>query len=358
MTVLRRWLALSVSAATCATLCSATAASAHTYAPPPGKVYLGLTAGSSIQPYTELVGFHPPVFERFITWDSNTSWMASRSSALRVRRAVSLTTAYGKYGRGVVSPEGIAEGRSDEWLVTMNRNIAHSGQIVYIRIMSEMNGWWNPYSPYNHNGSKRGKAEWPRFFIAAWRRTVLILRGGHVSAIDSKLHRLGMRPIRGISRRAVLPRPKVAFMWVPMTRGSPEIRQLDPVNFWPGSAYVDWVGTDEFSPWVRFNWLDYFYKRFSAGKPFELAEWGVEGRDDPDFVRAMFSWLSRHPRARMLNYYQGYDTSSPYSPVHFPKSMNMLRRLLSSPEFPQYTPEYMPKCGQRLRLERLCAPGA
>jgi hypothetical protein len=313
--------------------------SAKTYTPPSGKVFAGLTGGTSIFRFESLVHHHPPVFERFMRWDTHTDWLANPYSTFRTRRAVALTTAVAKYKRAVVSSEGIALGRSDYFLVAMNRNIASSGRIVYVRIMPEMNGWWNPYCPFNKNGSSRGRAFSAHFFVLAWRRTVLILRGGPVSSIDRKLHRMGLPPIRNVSKRTALPRPKVAIMWVPQTRGDPEIARNLPGVFWPGSKYVDWVGTDFFSYWRNWRWLTPFYNHY-RGKPFELGEWGMVHGDRPSFIRDIFSWIRTHPRLRMFNYYQGYSLADPYNPIHYPKSMRMLRRELASPKFPQFAREY------------------
>jgi hypothetical protein len=102
---------------------------------------------------------------------------------------------------------------------------------------------------------------------------------------------------------------------------------------------VDWVGTDFFSAWGNWRWLNPFYNHY-AGKPFELGEWGMVHGDNPQFVRDVFSWIRTHPRLRMLNYYQGFGLADPYNPTHYPKSMRMLRRELASPKFPQYAPEY------------------
>jgi hypothetical protein len=331
-------------ASLCFGLCGAAGARAATFTPPPGKVFAGLTGGNSVSAFKDLVGHHPPVFERFIHWDSNTDTLAGRHSMFRTRRAVALTTAVAKYKRAVVSSEGIALGRSDRFLVALNRNLARSGRITYVRIMPEMNGWWNPYCPYNKNGSFRGRAFSPHFFIMAWRRTVLIVRGGPVARIDHRLHTMGLPPIKRTSRTAVLPRPKVAIMWVPQTRGDPEVARNLPGVYWPGHDYVDWVGTDFFSAWGNWQWLNPFYNHY-AGKPFELGEWGMVHGDDPQFVRAVFSWIRTHPRLRMLNYYQGFSQADPYNPIHYPKSMRMLRRELASPKFPQYAPEYQTRPG-------------
>ena len=326
-------------ASLCLGLCGAAGARAATYTPPPGKVFAGVTGGYSIKPFEDLVGHHPPVFERFIRWDTPTDWLAGRNSAFRTRLAVAMTTAVAKYKRAVVSSKGIALGRSDQFLIDMNRNIAHSGRIVYVRIMPEMNGWWNPYCPYNENGSSRGRAFSPHFFIRAWRRTVLILRGGPVWRIDHRLHTMGLRPIKRLSTTAALPRPKVSIMWVPQTRGDPEVARNLPGVYWPGSDYVDWVGTDFFSYWHNWRWLTPFYNHYT-GKPFVLAEWGMLHGDRPKFIQDLFSWIRNHPRLRMLNYYQGFSLADPYNPIHYPKSMRMLRRELASPKFPQYAPEY------------------
>ena len=208
------------------------------YLPPPGKVFAGVTGGTSIVPFEGMVGHHPPVFERFSVWNANTGWLAVRYSAPHIRLAVALTTAAANR-RAVISSEGIAHGRSDRFLVAMNQHMAHSGRIVYVRIMGEMNGWWNPYCPYNKNGSFRGKPFSQQFFIEAWRRTVLILRGGPIRKIDRTLHELGMPPITvPISRSSVLPYPRVAFLWVPDTRGDPQISRNLPRAFWPGRVWT------------------------------------------------------------------------------------------------------------------------
>ncbi len=366
------WLTLVLSIA-CAALVSASVASAEghgargpltplppqrsapAYLPPSGKVFAGVTGGPGVAPFQDLVGFHPPVFEYYQTWNTHTQWLAPKGSPQLTRMGLAMVTQTGHLQRGVISTWGISRGHSDTFLVNMNRNLAHADRIFYIRIMPEMNGWWNAYCPYNHNGSKRSRSESTRNFIAAWRRTVLILRGGPVKTINKKLHALRLPPIKAtVSGTRVLARPKVTFIWGPMMHGGPEIPQLEPEHFWPGKSYVDWIATDTFSTWARFTWMNQFFRRF-RGKPFAIAEWGVQGKDDPRFVRRMFEWVRAHPRVRMINYYESYTPSSPYNPIHFPRSVRLLRRELRSSRFPQYAPEYQPKCGPLLRLKRQCS---
>lgn len=333
----------------CCALCTAASASAAQYLPPRGKVWAGLTAGTSITAWARMVNHHPPVFEHFITWNSSTTWLTHADQGLQTRLALSMSTAPGYGQPAVISTAGIARGHSDTYLVKMNHNLAAAHRIVYIRIMGEMNGHWNPYCPYNANGSYRGNAVSARNYVAAWRRTVLILRGGRVSQINRKLRALGLPAITApVAPAALLPHPKVAFLWVPQTEGSPDIPQLEPRRFWPGKSYVDWVGTDfysKFSGSSNWTWLDQFLKAF-RNKPFVFSEWAVWGSDDPRFVRAMFAFVRTHPRVRMFNYYQGWSSTNPvlgdFNLANYPKSRAVLRQELASPEFPQYAPEYAP----------------
>jgi hypothetical protein len=220
----------------------------------------------------------------------------------------------------------------------MNRNLAHSGRIFYIRIMGEANGYWNPYCPFNADGSAR-PGNSTSDYRQAWRRTVLILRGGSLQRIDSKLHALGLPAVRTKLRRsASLPRPKVTFIWAPQTSGDPNLAANEPGQFWPGSQYVDWVGTD-FYEGDNFTYLNDYYNRFS-GKPFDLGEWGVYVRDDPSFVQQVFTWVRNHSRLRMFNYYQGFDPHGRASLSHYPQSAAALRRAVHNGKFPQYAREY------------------
>jgi hypothetical protein len=315
-------------------------AAAREYIPPLGHVFVGLTAGTTIVPWERMVGKHPPVFETFMTWNTPTAWLRPRGSPSRTRLALHISTAPGYAKPGVISPRGIALGHSDRFLVALNRNLAHSRKIVYVRIMGEPNGYWNAYSPFNSDGSFRGEQNSPHFYVEAWRRTVIILRGGPVWWINRHLRRLGLPRLKPqIAAAANLPHPKVTFLWVPQDAGSPDIPQNRPGAFWPGSAYVDWVGTDFYSSSPNFAQLSSFYGQFS-GKPFVLSEWAVNGGDDPGFIHALFAWARAHPRVRMMNYYQGFTAAASENLAHKPSSRAALRDELRSRRYLAYAPEY------------------
>jgi hypothetical protein len=342
MRAARRW--GGVGALAVALSCAAGAAG-RPYLPPAGHVFAGLTGGTSIVPFERMVGKHPPVFELYMTWDTPTAWLSGPDGSFRSRLGLHISTAAGYGGAGVISPEAIALGHSDRFLLALARNLARSGRIVYVRLMGEMNGYWNAYAAYNSDGSFRGEQNSPHFYIEAWRRTVLILRGGPVRLLDHRLRALGLPGLRAKSprtaqgRATALPRPRVAFLWVPQDAGSPEIAANAPGAFWPGGAYVDWVGTDFYASYPNFSLLDAFYAAF-GGKPFVLSEWAVYGFDDPVFVHELFAWARSHPRVRMLNYYQGFTASSRANLAHYPGSQRALRQELRSSRYLAYPPEY------------------
>ncbi len=87
--------------------------------------------------------------------------------------------------------------------------------------MAEMNQVNNGYSAFDRSGRPRGRTHSTQAFKQAWRRSTLILRGGPVAAIDAKLRRLGLPAVRTGAEE--LPRPAVAMLWVPQTRGTPDI---------------------------------------------------------------------------------------------------------------------------------------
>jgi len=324
-------------------LACAPGAGAHSFAPRSGRVLAGLTGGTSIRRYERIVRKHPAVFETFTTWNTPTGWLADPDSSFRARLALHISTSAGYGKRGVISPEGIALGRSDRFLVSLNRNLVRSGRIVYVRLMAEMNGYWNAYAAFNADGSSRGRQSSPRSYIAAWRRTVTILRGGRVGRINRRLRALGLPRLRaGLRSSARLRAPRVAFLWVPQDAGSPDVAANAPGAFWPGSAYVDWVGTDFYASYPNFSLLDQFYSKYAAptGKPFVLSEWALYGADHPSFVRALFAWVRTHPRVRMLNYYQGFSAAALPDLGRYPASAAVLRHELRSPRYLAYAREY------------------
>jgi hypothetical protein len=317
------------------------AATADPYTAPGNKVLWGgqggYTAGS-IGAFTQQSGKHPAVFNYFISWGASESsfhWLGFRlQDAENANAHAMLSVSPEQTG---LSPKALATGGGDAFLVGLNRLIAEQGQIVYLRPLSEMNNANNPYSAYDQSGRLRGPAYTTSWFKKAWRRLALIERGGAVATIDAKLKRLRLPPVR--TGADELPRAQVALLWVPLSYGNPEIPKNHPQNFWPGGAYVDWVGTTWYSPYKSTATMHSFYSfRKWRSKPFAFAEWGVWGRDDPGFVGQFFGFLKSHPRVRMAVYYQSASLKPEFALSNHPASRAALRRAVKWPRLTGVAP--------------------
>jgi len=152
----------------------------------------------------------------------------------------------------------------------------------------EMNGAWYEWSEHRAPPSE------PDAYILAWRQIVTTMRS--------------------------VPGQDFKFLWTAyMTDES-------VAESWPGSAYVDYIGTDIFDwyggpdgtyPHTASGALDHAAKwqqilttepgglnwtaAFSAatGKPIIIPEWGLDfhtfgGQDDPQFITNMMAWMRAH----------------------------------------------------------------
>jgi hypothetical protein len=313
------------------------AAQADVLLPPAGKVFAGVTGGYDVGSYQRETGRHPAVFQFFGAWGGSMEYMFRGAESGRSRLMIHITTL--RANREAITPKGIATGRGDGYLLRLNRRIAESGRPVYIRLMAEMDGSWNPYCAFDANGRSRGPAHSTRWFRQAWRRTVLIARGGDVAAIDARLRRLHLPPLRGTDSGA-LPRPSVSFLWVPQVAGAPDTRANAPRAYWPGSRYVDWVGTDFYSKFPNFSGLERFYRAFARRKPFAFAEWALWDHDDAGFVHRLFGWSRSHRHVRMLLYNQGKPSPGVFRLRRYPRARRALARELRSKRFAEYAAEY------------------
>jgi hypothetical protein len=304
-------------------------AGAATLLPPAGRVFAGVTGGQSTNEYAAQTGAHPAVFQFFTSWGADTGYVFRRTDASHALPMFHISTQSGS-GREIITPGAIAAGKGDSYLLRLNRDIAAHGTPVYIRLMAEMDGHWNVYCAYDANGRSRGRAHSTAAFKNAWRRTVLIVRGGDVAQIDQRLHALGLAAVH--TTQTTLPATDVAFMWVPQVAGAPDTAANAPRAYWPGDAYVDWVGTDYYSRFPNWAGLERFYAEF-GGKPFVFGEWALWGADDPGFVSEFFSWVRHHSRVRMVMYNQGDRTAGPFRLSRYPRAAKAIRSELDSSLF-------------------------
>ncbi len=313
------------------------------YAPSPGHVFnsgIGGYGPGAVGAFARQAGKHPAVFQYFVDWKAGRSdvhWLGgllANTDRARSRVMLSVSTRHTR-----LTPARIARGDGDRFLLALNELLGEHGHPTYIRLLSEMNNGSNPYAAYDLRGRSRGRAYSTGQFKRAWRRAVLVLRGGDVPAIDAKLQRLGLPRVR--TDQEELGRPEVSFMWVPLTYGNPEIPKNHPRHWWPGSRYVDWVGTTWYSPYLAVRAIDSFYRyRLWRRKPFAFGEYGVWGAESTRFIRLFFKFVRRHRRVKLISYYQSALLKPEFRLSSHPRSRSVLRRALRSSRFLAYAPEY------------------
>lgn len=305
--------------------------------PPAGDVFTGL---SGIDPgsFQSETGKHPAVYGFFITWAQNFQWAFNGANAEHSRLMLHISTSAGYGAYQEITPAGIADGSGDGYILALQAQITKHNAPVYIRLLPEMNNANNAYSADNADGSSRGPDYSHKAFIAAWRRTVLIMRGGPVATIDAKLKALRLPPLQGRPQSDTLPVSPIAFIWAPETAGTPNVPSESAASYWPGRAYVDWVGTDFYSAFPNFTGLQRFYNEFRR-KPFVFAEWAMWRNDSPAFVDELFSFINTHRRVKMILYNNGF-AGGPLLLDQYPAAQAEIRKDIAPSRFLAYTPEW------------------
>ena len=316
------------------------AATADPFAPPAGKVWTGLTAGFDAGDFQRDAGKHPAIWQHFIAWGGNYQYTIQNSRGADARLMYHLSTSKGQNLPERFSPGEIARGKGDGFLVALTRDIAATGTPSYMRLFGEMNNCNNPYASHSCSGARRNADHSAKTLIKAWKRVYVIMHGGDVSAINEQLDGLGLPHLQ--TRAESLPLPQIAFVWAPMTGGAPNISALRPQAYWPGSRWVDWVGTSFYSRFPNFTGLDRFYKDFALGKrkPFAIAEWAIWGADAPGFADRLFDWIGSHKKVQMVHYNQGAQAGGIFRLSRYPASARVVRDRLAHPRFLGYAPEF------------------
>lgn len=331
--------ALCATALCLAAVLVATPASGATLEPRGDRVFFGISdTGDSADfgGFSQAMNKHPAVIQTFRTWGTDFPESIERWQAARARPMLHITTADNNDGHELITPLGIAQGAGDDYLIRLNRLFWEKQMRAYIRPLGEPNRCINVYAAYDCAGDLRDSTHSPRQYKRAFRRIYTIVHGGGKrAAIDVRLAEAGLPPLR--SEVGGLPKAPVAVLWSTLPAGSPTVPQNRPRHFYPGPDYIDWVGTDVYSDNQDWKALTGLYRRF-GNKPFALPEWGVSSGDDPGFVRRLLTWVDRHPRCKMLVYYQDFGATSSYRLQNYPASLAVLRNWLHSPRIPSFAP--------------------
>lgn len=288
-----------------------------------GRLLLGVVGPDPVG-FDGLTRKHHALHVMFANWTGDVAGLIANEHSAGRLPVLSLPSA--------ASPAEIASGVEDARYVALAQAVNGSSEDVWVRILPEMNGNWNPWSAYDESGRPRGPQWAPPQFIRAFRRIALILRGGTVATINNKLRAVRLPPLRATGD--IKPSGQVAIIWNPQGHGTPFVEENGPAAYWPGPAYVDIVADDLYSDSGEPSWkgMDTLY---AYPKPFLVAEWGLKGQDDATFASRMFAWVAGHPRTIGLVYYnQGWSGGADIFKLGSkPRSLGVYRRAIRDPRY-------------------------
>jgi len=320
------------------------AAGAKTLAPKRGTAFFGVTDRGSTAEFEEfegLVGKHPAVLETFHPYGNTLNEAILRWEQTEVRPMLHISTGDDQTLAELITPQQIALGYGDDYLLQLNDFFAKRGVLAYVRPLGEPNRCLNVWSAVNCDGSPKGGEHTTGWYKQAFRRIVAIVRGGAtLEQTNTTLAGIGLPPVNRTKGPppSSLPAAPVSIVWSPLPGGSPRVTGNFPGNYWPGARWVDWAGTDFYSQYPVWKDLNRFYagKQWKR-KPLAITEWAVAGTDDPRFVKQLIAWTVKRPRVRMLVYYDGFGTSgNPYDLRLYPRTTNTLRLKVRRPTFLEY----------------------
>lgn len=318
-------------------------ASAVTLTPPKPDVFLGVSDRGSTQAFNEFAEFtgkHPALLQTFHPWGNSLNAAYERWRETATRPILAISTADDQTLGELITPEQIALGAGDDYLLQLNDFFAKKGLPAYIRPLGEPNRCLNLWSAVNCDGSQKGGEHTTGWYKQAFRRIAAIVRGGQtLEGIDATLAEIGLPPLnrtKGPNPES-LPAAPVSIVWSPLPGGSPRVKGNFPGNYWPGSRWVDWVGTDFYSQYPVWKDLNRFYlgKQW-RGKPVAVTEWAVSAIDEPRFVKQLIGWVVRRQRVRMLVYYNGVGPGNQYEPQLYTRAANTLRLKIRRANFLPY----------------------
>lgn len=186
----------------------------------------------------------------------------------------------------------INDGSQDALIHRAAHSLKAFAKPVYLRWAAEMNGDWFAWGgPENGND--------PSGFVAAWRRIHDIFAADGVT--------------------------NVSWVWAPNADSSPGGVDTSSWNNWrnyyPGDAYVDWVGIDGYNwgttlcaaCWQSFGEImDPIYRDYGARKPIMVAETASteSGGNKAAWIGAMRTWVKSHPAVKAVVWFDRTYTST------------------------------------------------
>lgn len=295
--------------------------------PPKPDVLLGVSDRGTTEEFnafTELTGKHMALLETFHPWGNNLNEAYERWRETQTRPVLAISTQDDQTLAEIITPEQIALGAGDDYLLQINNFFATHNLPAYIRPLGEPNRCLNAWSGVECDGTLKEGEHSAYWYKEAFRRIATIVRGGQslegINATLAEIGLPGLNRVKGENPES-LPAAPVSIIWSPLPAGSPRVKGNFPGNYWPGSRWVDWVGTDFYAKYPVWKDLNHFYAGAQwRNKPMAITEWAQQEEDEPRFVKQLVNWVVTHKRVQMLTYYQGFGPGNTYELGLYPQT--------------------------------------
>src|ERR1700742_5226213 len=185
-----------VLAAVGALLVAAPAASAMSLVPPKPDLLLGVSDRGSTEEFNsfvELTGKHPALMQTFLGWGNSVNKSFERWRETQTRPVVAIGTQNAQTLEEIITPQQIALGDGDDYLLQLNQFFASHNLPAYIRPLGEPNRCLNAWAGVECDGTLKDGEHSSSWYKEAFRRIAAIVRGGRtLEGIDATLSELGL----------------------------------------------------------------------------------------------------------------------------------------------------------------------
>src|SRR3954452_15386021 len=194
---LRRTLA---GAAVLGALAAPAPAGALSLVPPKPDVFLGVSdrgTTTEFNEFAERTGKHTALMETFHPWGNSINEAYERWRETATRPILAISTQDDQTLAELITPEQIALGAGDEYLLQLNDFFASHGLPAYIRPLGEPNRCLNAWSAVECDGTEKEGEHSTLWYKEAFRRIVAIVRGAQtLEGINTILtQELGLPPL-------------------------------------------------------------------------------------------------------------------------------------------------------------------
>src|SRR4249919_4221105 len=174
-------------------------AQAVSLVPPKGDVFLGVSdrgTTTEFNEFAELTGKHPALLQTFHPWGNSLNEAYERWRETATRPILAISTADDQNLSELITPQQIALGYGDDYLLQLNDFFASKGLPAYVRPLGEPNRCLNPWAAVDCDRKQRDGEHTTGWYKQAFRRIAAIVRGGQtLEGVNATLTEIGLPPV-------------------------------------------------------------------------------------------------------------------------------------------------------------------